>query len=197
MLGHYEKLQVQVTSNICRGLDDVLLFKNQVFHDDRGMFFESFQQKRLSTQGLPNFNIAQMNNSISKAGTLRGVHFSKSTDGQAKLITCISGALVDLVIDLRKNSPQFLEFVTFNLKGFDGQVIYIPNGFGHAFLALEDDTIISYGLSSAYDPQMEMTVCPLDPLLGDVWGDSKKIISKRDREAMSFDQAIKEGIVGF
>lgn len=183
-------------SNVHRGLEDVLLLKNQVFQDDRGKFFESFQENRMLSKGLPLFEIAQINNSVSKAGTLRGVHFSKAPEGQAKLITCTSGALIDLAIDLRKDSPDFLKFVTFNLVGFDGQVVYIPNGFGHAFMALEDNTIINYGLSSTYNPQMEMTICPTDPRLSHVWGDSEKIISQRDLEALSFDESINDGIIG-
>jgi dTDP-4-dehydrorhamnose 3,5-epimerase len=196
MPSHYGRLKALVMTNSLSGLSEVLLFKNEVFHDERGTFFESFQHNRISAQGLPEFNIAQINNSVSRAGTLRGVHFSVSASGQAKLITCTNGALVDLAIDLRKDSPDFLKFVTFELKSFDGQVIYIPSGFGHAFLALEDDTVINYGLSSPYDPKMEMTICPVDPLLSEIWGNSEKIISKRDREATSFDQALKEGIIG-
>lgn len=183
-------------SNTYRGLEDVLLLKNQIFQDDRGKFFESFQEKRLPSKELPLFEIAQINNSISKAGTIRGVHFSTAPEGQAKLVTCISGALLDLAIDLRKDSPDFLKFVTFNLIGFDGQAVYIPSGFGHAFMALEDNTIINYSLSSIYNPKMEMAICPIDPILNEVWGNSEKIISQRDREALSFDESLKEGIIG-
>lgn len=183
-------------NEIHRGLEDVLLLRNQVFQDDRGKFFESFQENRLPSKELPIFEIAQINNSISKAGTVRGVHFSTAPEGQAKLVTCVNGALIDLVIDLRKDSPDFLEFVTFKLVGFDGQVIYIPSGFGHAFMALEDNTVITYGLSSIYNPKMEMTICPIDPKLNAIWGDSEKFISQRDREALSFDESLKEGIIG-
>lgn len=183
-------------SDLHRGLDDVLLLRNQVFEDDRGKFFESYQESIMPSKEIPIFEIAQINNSISRAGTVRGVHFSTAPEGQAKLVTCIKGSLIDLVIDLRKDSSDFLKFVTFELVGFDGQVIYIPSGFGHAFMALEDNTVINYCLSSIYNPEMEKTICPLDPRLSSVWGDSEKIISQRDREALSFDECLKEGIIG-
>jgi dTDP-4-dehydrorhamnose 3,5-epimerase len=177
-------------------LDDVILINNQLHGDNRGEFFESFNQDYFRDSILPEFSIAQLNNSKSSAGTLRGIHFSKAPQGQSKLITCTHGSAIDIAIDLRENSATFLEFTTVTISAFDGKSVFIPHGFGHGFLALEDDTVISYALSSRYSPDHEFTISPLDPLFKDSWVGTSFILSNRDRDAPTIKQALELGIIG-
>jgi len=177
-------------------LDGVFIIQNDVFKDSRGKFYSSHGVGRVSENAIQDFEVAQINNSISASGVIRGIHFSKATNGQAKLVTCLRGSIMDFVIDLRFGSKSFLNFVTVNLKEFDGKSIFIPHGYGHGFLSLEDETIISYALSSPYSPSDEYSISPMDPLIKHVWGRSNFVLSDRDKDAPGFEAAIKSGLLG-
>jgi dTDP-4-dehydrorhamnose 3,5-epimerase len=177
-------------------LGEVTLISNQLHRDSRGEFFESFNQDYIMDSPLSKFSITQINNSKSSAGTLRGIHFSKAPQGQSKLITCTHGSAIDIAIDLRENSATFLQFTTVMISAFDGKSVFIPQGFGHGFLALEDDTVISYALSSSYSPEDEFTISPLDPLFKDSWIGTSFTLSDRDRDAPTINRALELGIIG-
>jgi dTDP-4-dehydrorhamnose 3,5-epimerase len=172
------------------------LISNPVFSDLRGDLFESFSANRLLSDYGIDFTVAQITNSRSRFGTLRGVHFSKKAYNQSKIIACTNGKILDLVIDLRQESTNFLKFNTFELMAFDGLCLYIPPGFGHAFLAMEDNTVITYGLSAKYDPKLEFSISPKDELFNQVWGNEIKfLLSEKDLNAPGIEQAIKIGIL--
>jgi len=181
----------QVKSNF----HGVLEIQQQNFEDQRGHFFEFYSKKNLEKILPFDFHIAQINCSISKKNTLRGIHFSKSKKGQSKLISCLNGKILDLVIDLRKDSAFFLQIKTFELSGFDGTSIYIPNGFGHAFFSLEENTIVSYALSSKYSKNEEFEINPRDKIFAKYWPSKKTIISTKDENAPSILDAIHSGLI--
>jgi dTDP-4-dehydrorhamnose 3,5-epimerase len=167
--------------------------ENKVHEDERGLFYESYKDNFNSGELPKGFKIEQINNSRSNSGALRGIHFSKAEKGQAKLITCNYGSILDLVVDLRPNSATFLEFETVELNGFDGKAVYVPEGFGHAFLALANDTVVTYSLSSSYSPKHEFTIYPLDPRFKKVWGKTDFILSKRDKSGPTLEEILHQG----
>lgn len=142
-------------------ISEVFLFEPKVFIDDRGFFFESFKPEQLERQTGYRFNVAQVNNSISEAGVLRGLHFKQSPPGQAKFVSVIRGAIIDAVVDLRRDSPTYLQWQTFELNANNRNSLFIGNGIGHAFLSLEDNTTVSYLCDTPFEPELEQSINPL------------------------------------
>lgn len=136
------------------------------FPDARGVFLESFRGDRLAEQLGHRPDIVQTNISVSSRGTVRGVHFADIPPSQAKYVTAVTGSLVDYVVDLRVGSPTFGRVEAVRLDAVDRRAVYLTEGLGHAFCALEDDTTAMYLCSAAYDPEREHGVHPLDPELG-------------------------------
>ncbi len=155
--------------------------------DHRGTFREWFKASSFFELTNTNFIPTQANLSFSSKNTLRGIHYSLATDGQSKWVTCVSGSLIDLVIDLRVGSPTFGNHVFVTLESNSGDSIYIPKGFGHAFLALEDHTCITYLLSSEYQPTLEYEISPLDSSLRINWPNVDFIMSDKDLNAPSLE----------
>jgi dTDP-4-dehydrorhamnose 3,5-epimerase len=141
----------------------------QQHRDDRGVFLEWFRSDRfVETTGHP-FTIAQANCSVSTAGTVRGIHFAQLPPSQAKYVTCPSGAILDVVIDIRLGSPTFGQWDAVVLDDVDRKALYLPEGLGHAFMALADGTVVNYLCSAPYAPGREHGVHPLDPAIGIEW----------------------------
>jgi len=161
-----------------------------VHADPRGLFLEWFRADRLAVVlGRP-FTVAQANHSISRRGTLRGVHYALVPPGQAKYVYCPRGAVLDVVVDLRLGSPTYGVSDSARLDDVDRRAVYIPEGVGHAFMALEDDSALTYLCSTAYDPSRERAVHPLDPVLDLPWPeDIEHVLSDRDRAAPGLEQA--------
>lgn len=136
------------------------------FPDSRGVFLESFRGDRLAEQLGHRPDIVQTNISVSSRGTVRGVHFADIPPSQAKYVTAVTGSLIDYVVDLRVGSPTFGRVEAVRLDAVDRRAVYLTEGLGHAFCALEDDTTAMYLCSAAYDPEREHGVHPLDPELG-------------------------------
>ena len=145
------------------------VFTPKQFSDDRGTFFEWFQDSTFVNAAGHSFNLAQANCSISKKGTLRGIHFADVPPGQRKYVTCLSGSAMDVLVDLRVGSPTYGEWRSVQLDTVDRRVVSIPNGIGHAFMALEDDTTIVYLCDQRYNPANEKELNPLDPEIGIGW----------------------------
>lgn len=169
------------------------LFSPPVFPDARGAFAAPFQAEVFAgTVGHP-LHVAQANTSLSRRGVLRGVHYADVPPGQAKYVQCTAGALLDVVVDLRVGSPTFGTWDAVTLDGERLQAVYLPEGLGHAFLALADHTVASYLCSTAYDPTAEHGVDPLDPDLGLPWAEHVEpgalILSDKDRAAPSLAAA--------
>lgn len=174
-------------------------FVNQhnVYGDSRGLFREWFKKSDFEKLGV-DFDINQANFSQSTKGVLRGVHFSISPKGQAKLVTCTSGEILDVIVDLRLNSPTYLKVEMVPLKAEVGDVLYIPSGVGHSFLVLSETASVAYLTSSEFDADNEKTISPLDPELGITWPEITGVefsLSDRDKAAPSLAEAIAQEIL--
>ena len=159
----------------------LLEFRPRIFGDPRGAFFESFSARTMEGLGLPHHDWVQDNQSISKAGTLRGLHFQRPPHAQAKLVRVAQGRALDVVVDLRPGSPTFGQHATVELTAALGNVIYVPIGFAHGFAALEDDTLFLYKCSDYYAPTAEGGLRWNDPALGIDWGlPGEALVSPKD-----------------
>jgi len=171
-------------------------FVPPVFPDSRGLFVAPFSERAfVEAVGHP-LHVAQSNHSVSRRGVLRGVHFASVPPGQAKYVYCPRGALLDVVVDVRVGSPTFGRWDAVRLDDTEYRAVYLAEGLGHAFLALQDDTVMAYLCSTGYDPAAEHTVDPLDPELGLPWPDGVDfVLSDRDRTAPSLAEARAAGVL--
>lgn len=168
---------------------------SQVFSDARGSFCEWFKRDEiLSTTGLL-FSPEQANLSESRDGVVRGIHYSLAKAGQAKWIICVSGAIKDVIVDIRPSSPTFGQHVAIELKSGSGQAVLIGSGLGHGFVALSDPSIVAYLVSSPFSPTEEFEINPLDPEIGIDWGRShtELLLSPKDFAAPSLSTRHREG----
>lgn len=163
--------------------------------DDRGVFLEWFRFDRLQEQIGHRFELAQANLSVSKRGVVRGIHFADVPPGQAKYVTCLRGAVIDYVIDIRVGSPTFGHWDSVRLDDVDRRAVYLPEGLGHAFIALTEDATVSYLVSSVYSPQVEHGINPLDPEIGLVFPAEagEPLLSPKDVAAPSLADALAGG----
>lgn len=136
------------------------------FGDPRGLFMEAFRSDLLSEVIGHRFDLQQANLSVSAAGVLRGVHFADVPPGQAKYVSCPKGAIFDVVVDIRVGSPTFGAWDGALLDDVDRRALYIGEGLGHAFVALEDNSVVTYLCSTGYNPTGEHGINPLDPAIG-------------------------------
>ncbi len=161
------------------------VFTPKQFSDDRGTFFEWFQDDTFLKAAGNRLELAQANCSISKKGTLRGIHFADVPPGQRKYVTCLSGSAMDVLVDLRIGSPTFGEWRSVDLDATDRRVVFIPNGVGHAFMALEDQTTIVYLCDQRYNPTCEREIYPLDSEIGIEWPSGiTPLLSPKDKDAL-------------
>jgi dTDP-4-dehydrorhamnose 3,5-epimerase len=169
----------------------------QVHIDSRGLFFEWFTDSAFSEFAGHPLDLHQANCSVSSAGVLRGVHFAQLPPSQAKYVTCLHGSVFDVVVDIRVGSPTFGKWDAVVLDAQDRRTIYISEGLGHAFLALEDDSTVMYLCSAGYAPGREHTINALDPALDIAWPsvDGEPILSDRDREAPTLAQVQASGLL--
>jgi dTDP-4-dehydrorhamnose 3,5-epimerase len=172
-------------------VDGVWIIHNEIFTDCRGNFQEWFQSEKFKMITGVDFNTQQANSSISKKGVVRGIHYSTAKDGQAKLVTCVSGSILDVIFDIRIGSNTFGQHVSVPLKAQDGKSVYISEGLGHAFISLEENSNLVYLLSSRYDPKNEHGIHPLDATLGFKWPLVEVILSEKDATAPSFNLQLK------
>ena len=167
------------------------VFTPKQFSDDRGTFFEWFQDDTFTSAAGHSLNLAQANCSISKRGTLRGIHFADVPPGQRKYVTCLTGSAIDVLVDLRVGSPTFGEWRSVLLDTIDRRVASIPNGVGHAFMALEDNTTIVYLCDQRYNPTGEREIYPLDPEIGIQWPDGiEPLLSPKDEAAHTLNEIL-------
>jgi dTDP-4-dehydrorhamnose 3,5-epimerase len=160
-------------------LPNLLLIEPKVFEDHRGHFFESYREDVLAEFGdSPVF--VQDNQSLSQKGILRGLHFQKEPHAQGKFVRVITGAVLDVALDIRKSSPTYGQFVVEELTAQNKRMLYIPPGFAHGFLTLEDHTIFTYKCTQYYHPQSEGGVLWNSPSLQIPWGISQPILSAKD-----------------
>ncbi|MDQ2882795.1 MAG: dTDP-4-dehydrorhamnose 3,5-epimerase [Actinomycetota bacterium] len=168
----------------------VIEFTPRIFPDTRGQFVAPFEQSSFVDATGHQLRLAQSNHSTSRRGVIRGVHFSDVPPGQAKYAYCSRGALLDVAIDVRVGSPTFGQWVSVLLDTDAPRALYLPEGIGHAFIALADDTVMTYLCSTGYAPTAEHTVHPLDATLGLPWpADIDPLLSDKDRAAPTLAEA--------
>lgn len=175
---------------------DAYEFTPPKFPDHRGLFTAPFQETAFAEALGHPLRVAQTNHSVSRRGTIRGVHFADTPPGQAKYVYCPRGALLDVVVDLRVGSPTFGRWDAVRLDSADFRAVYLAEGLGHAFIALEDDTAMAYLCSTGYHPSGEHGITPLDPDLGLPWpSDITPILSDKDTEAPTLSQALADDLL--
>lgn len=158
------------------------------FVDTRGVFFESFKLNSLENIINRKFEVRQSNTSISKMGSIRGIHFAQLPPSQAKYIQCNSGSILDFIIDVRVGSPTFKQHVSVKLDGNSRKAIFIEEGLAHAFISLEDDTQVTYLVNQYFNSTNEKSINPFDEEIAINWGNSKYILSEKDRGAHSLKE---------
>ncbi|TRW81704.1 dTDP-4-keto-6-deoxy-D-glucose epimerase [Mycolicibacterium sp. 018/SC-01/001] len=170
-----------------------------VHADSRGAFFEWFTDTSFTAMTGHSLDLRQANCSVSSAGVLRGVHFAQLPPSQAKYVTCLRGAVVDVVVDIRVGSPTFGRWDAVTLDDETHRAVYLSEGLGHGFVALQDNSVVTYLCSAGYDPGREHTIDPLDPTLAITWTDwfsaGELNLSDRDRAAPSLDAVRGQGLL--
>lgn len=156
---------------------------SDVHVDTRGSFIEWLRTDEFRGKTKENFDIAQANVSISKKHSLRGIHFSSAPSGQSKWVTCLAGSVLDVIVDLRRDSRTYLKWSAIRLEAGSGKSLYIGNGMGHAFLALKNNSIFSYLLSTPYNPAQEHSIYPYDTSIGIEWPAGSHTLSQKDSNA--------------
>lgn len=164
--------------------------------DDRGLFLEWFKDEPFTEAVGHRLDLKQANVSVNSRGTLRGIHFADVPPGQAKYVTCPTGAALDVVVDIRTGSPTFGTWDSVVLDDTERRAIYIGEGLGHAFLALADRTVITYLCSEGYNPGREHGVHALDPAIGIDWpADVAPLLSPKDASAPTLAVAEDAGLL--
>jgi dTDP-4-dehydrorhamnose 3,5-epimerase len=165
--------------------------RNVVHRDDRGEFSEWFRIDKMESATGYRFPVAQANLSRSAKGVVRGIHFADVPPGQAKLVTCLSGSIRDIVVDIRVGSPTFGTWVPVDLDSTSRDAVLLPVGVGHAFVAKEDNTLVAYLVSDVYTPHAEHGIHPLDPDVGIDYGfdADSLLLSPKDQDAPTLRQA--------
>lgn len=185
-------------------LKDCYIIEPSVFGDDRGYFSPFFIQKDLDDNGLKFDGVVQCNRSKSSKGVVRGLHFQKDSKCQNKLVEVIQGSAIDVVVDIREGSPTYGKHIEILLKPYNsldkesGRQLYVPRGFAHGFVSLEDDTIFQYLVDNDYAPDMEGGILWNDPELGIDWegilakyGIDKPLTSEKDSKYLPLKESPK------
>lgn len=179
-------------------IEGLVIIHPHVFEDDRGYFIKDFESKFFEENNLPT-HFWEFNESKSKKGTIRGLHFQQKYS-QGKLIRVIKGAVYDVAVDLRFGSPTFSKWMGFELSEHNHNVLYIPEGFAHGFLALEDDSIFSYRCTNKYSPEYDSGILFNDSDINVAWpiekvgGWRNVITSDKDSKLQSLKEFIEKGI---
>jgi dTDP-4-dehydrorhamnose 3,5-epimerase len=177
------------------GLDGAWEILPQQHGDPRGLFLEWYKAERLvEAVGHP-LRLAQANLSVSARGVVRGIHCAQVPPGQAKYVTCVRGAVLDVVVDIRVGSPTFGQWEGVRLDDVDRRAVYLTEGLGHGFCALTDDATIAYLVNEGYHPGREFAVHPLDPDVGVEWPVDQPTLSARDAAAPSLAEARTTGLL--
>ena len=167
------------------GIESLLIVQSQVFHDSRGFFFEGYNKKSWAEAGL-DLDIVQTNISESQAGVVRGLHFQNPPYAQGKLIRVLKGAVLDVAVDIRKNSKSYGKHFAIELNEENKDALWVPPGFAHGFKTLKDNTLFYYDCTGQYHKESEGILRWNDPDLDINWEIESPIISEKDDGAPSF-----------
>lgn len=164
-------------------LEGVKLLKPRIFEDYRGYYMESYSLRTLNEIGIDTIFV-QDNHLLSlKKGTIRGIHFQNAPKAQAKLLRCTKGRILDIVVDLRKSSKDYKKWIAIEMNADDKEQIFIPRGFGHGCISLEDNTEVQYKVDELYYPEFDRAIAWNDPELKIDWGTCEPIVSDKDKNA--------------
>jgi dTDP-4-dehydrorhamnose 3,5-epimerase len=163
--------------------------------DQRGLFLEWYKAERLAEAVGRPLRLAQANMSVSARGVVRGIHAAQIPPGQAKYVTCVRGAVLDVIVDIRVGSPTFGQWEGVRLDDVDRRAVYVAEGLGHGFCALTDDATLAYLVNEGFNPQREFAVHPLDPQLGIEWPVEAPTLSARDAAAPTLAEARAAGLL--
>lgn len=166
-------------------IEGLALIHPRVFEDDRGYFFESYSRKEFEAAGIVD-DFVQSNQSLSQKNVLRGLHFQVPPFAQSKLVRVIKGSVLDVAVDIRKGSPTYGRHYSTVLSEQNKLMFYIPVGFAHGFLTLEDDTIFSYKCGNYYSKPCEQGIAWDDPQVAIEWNATNPILSEKDRNNQAF-----------
>lgn len=165
---------------ISTSLSDIFVIEPDVFSDHRGWFMETWASNKFMEEGIDKHFVQENHSFTARKGTLRGLHFQKDPMAQCKLVRCISGAVLDVAVDIRKGSPFFLKWVAVELSAKNKKQLLIPGGFAHGFLTLTDNVEIVYKVDNFYSKQHDRSIRYDDPEIGIDWGISNPILSEKD-----------------
>ncbi len=170
-------------------IEGVIIIEPKVFGDERGYFFESFNQKEFE-DNIGKINFIQDNESKSQKGVLRGLHFQKTPFEQAKLVRCIKGKVLDAAVDIRKNSKTYGQYIAVELSEENKKQLFIPRGFAHGFVVLSEDAIFTYKVDNIYKPDYESGIIWNDKDLNIDWqlNENEVVLSEKDKKLPTFEE---------
>ena len=171
-----------LTTNI----DGLLVIKPTIYGDERGYFFESYREDFMNSHGIKS-NFVQDNQSLSSKGILRGFHFQREPYSQGKLVRVIKGSVLDVAVDIRHKSPTYGHHFSIELNEENKTMFYIPSGFAHGFLTLEDNTVFAYKCTNYYNKESEGSILWNSKSLNINWGIDNPILSAKDQIAPDFE----------
>jgi len=171
-------------------IPDLLIIEPNVFEDDRGYFFESYNENNYKQEGIKSLFV-QDNEAFSSYGVIRGLHYQLAPFSQSKLVRVVKGSVYDVAVDLRKNSPTYLQWVGIELSGKNKKQFLVPRGFAHGYSVLEDDTLFVYKCDNFYNKEAERSIHPLDETLNIDWKvpKDKLLFSAKDLQNPILEQA--------
>lgn len=164
-------------------IKEVKIIEPDVFGDNRGWFYESYSYEKFKNLGIDTVFVQDNRSFSEKKGTLRGLHFQKNPSAQTKLVSCTKGELLDVAVDIRKNSPTYLKWVAVKLTAENKKMLYIPKGFLHGFLTLTDNVEVMYKVDNYYSRENDRSVRFDDKEIGVDWGIDKPVLSEKDLKA--------------
>ncbi len=161
-------------------IPEVILVEPKVYPDDRGYFLESFKASDFLLNNIPNYFV-QDNLSFSKQNVIRGMHFQKKPKEQGKLVSVIKGRVLDVAVDIRKESSTFMKWIAVELDDIQHAMLYIPEGFAHGFLSLSDEVVLVYKCTKEYDSKLDSGIRWDDPDIGIEWPINNPVVSMKDK----------------
>ncbi|MCF3965066.1 dTDP-4-dehydrorhamnose 3,5-epimerase [Streptomyces fuscigenes] len=177
-------------------IEGAWIHEPKVFPDDRGSFHEWFRASDLRDADGHELELAQANCSVSRRGTLRGIHYADVPPSQAKYVKCVRGAVIDFIVDIRTGSPTYRSWEAVRLDDQTHHAVYLSEGLGHAFFALSDDATVVYLCSAGYAPEREHGIDPFDPELDIDWPEGiEPLLSPKDAEAPTLAEAERQGLL--
>ncbi len=162
-------------------LRGVYILKPQVFYDERGFFMESYSRKTAVSLGIEDEFVQDNHSFTLKRGTIRGLHYQEEPFAQSKLVRCTAGEIMDVVVDIRRDSETYLKWVSVTLSTRNNLMIYIPAGYAHGFLTLSSNAEVQYKTGAYYNKDAERTIRYDDPKIGVEWGVADPIMSDKDK----------------